>query len=386
MAIDLSFLGGIPEGLLTAEQQTAAQDRARQAAALQLGLGMIAGAQGQRGAGKPGLAQIIGQAGPGALQAYQTSFDQTLKNALTSMQLSEMQRKRAEQERMRQAISSAYTMRPTAEGVMATQTNIDPALLEGMSAEQVIAAAPRTERVVDRQRLLSAIAEFAPEKYLELTQTKEGKETFRPMTDQEKKAFGLPTDRSYQISSSGKVDEIGKGPLVQVMGEGQKGLDNEMKIRGAFSGEPVYKAYQEMRSAYGQITDSLRQESPAGDLAAATKFMKLLDPGSVVRESELYLAMKASGALDRFVNYANMRINGTSLTPTQRKDFQSLADQLFSTAANTYNTKRNEYAELATQYGLNPGRAVGAPATITRQDTSGSIIDQARAEIKRRGL
>lgn len=97
MALDLSFLGGIPEGLLTAEQQTAAQDRARQAAALQLGLGMIAGAQGQRGAGKPGLAQIVGQAGPGALQAYQSSFDQTLKNALTSMQLQEMRRKQAEQ-------------------------------------------------------------------------------------------------------------------------------------------------------------------------------------------------------------------------------------------------------------------------------------------------
>lgn len=378
--LNLSFLGGLPEGLLNQEQQAAAQNRARQAAALQLGLGMIAGAQGQRGAGKPGLAQIVAQAGPGAIQAYQSSFDQTLKNALTSMQLSEMQRKRAEQERMRQAISSAYTMRPTAEGVMATQTNIDPALLEGMSAEQVIAAAPRTERVVDRQRLLSAIAEFAPEKYLELTQPKEqaAPASYNEFLLQRNEPGGAKTYTEFLQR---------KGAPVQVnIGEGQKGLDNEMKIRSAFSGEPVYKAYQEMRSAYGQITDSLRQESPAGDLAAATKFMKLLDPGSVVRESELYLAMKASGALDRFVNYANMRINGTSLTPTQRKDFQSLADQLFSTAANTYNAKRNEYADLAREYKLNPDRAVGAPATITRQDTSGSIIDQARAEMKRRGL
>ena len=106
MAIDLSFLGGIPEGLLTAEQQTAAQDRARQAAALQLGLGMIAGAQGQRGAGKPGLAQIIGQAGPGAIQAYQSSFDQTLKNALTSMQFAEMKRRQAQEQANQQAMRS----------------------------------------------------------------------------------------------------------------------------------------------------------------------------------------------------------------------------------------------------------------------------------------
>jgi hypothetical protein len=145
---------------------------------------------------------------------------------------------------------------------------------------------------------------------------------------------------------------------------GQQGLENEMKIRSAFAGEPVYKARQEMQSAYGQITDSLRQSSPAGDLAAATKFMKLLDPGSVVRESELYLAMQASGALDRMVNYANLRLSGQKLTPDQRKDFQSLADKLYSTATSTYNQKRNEYAGLAEAYGLDVNRAVGAPAIL----------------------
>ncbi len=92
--------------------------------------------------------------------------------------------------------------------------------------------------------------------------------------------------------------------------------------------------------------------------------MKLLDPGSVVRESELYLAMQASGALDRMVNYANLRLSGQKLTPDQRKDFQSLADKLYSTATNTYNQKRNEYAGLAEAYGLDINRAVGAAAVL----------------------
>jgi hypothetical protein len=92
--------------------------------------------------------------------------------------------------------------------------------------------------------------------------------------------------------------------------------------------------------------------------------MKLLDPGSVVRESELYLAMQASGALDRMVNYANLRLSGQKLTPDQRKDFQSLADKLYSTATSTYNQKRNEYAGLAEAYGLDVNRAVGAPAIL----------------------
>jgi hypothetical protein len=149
---------------------------------------------------------------------------------------------------------------------------------------------------------------------------------------------------------------------------GQKGFENEMKLKGEFKSEPVYKAYQEMQSAYGQITDSLKSASPAGDLAAATKFMKLLDPGSVVRESELAMAMAASGALDRARNYAELRISGKKLTPDQRKDFQQLSDQLFSTATTVYNAKRNELVEQGSAFGLNAERALGAPAKMPKKN------------------
>lgn len=104
MAIDLSFLGGLPEGLLTPEQMASAQDRAQRAAALQLGLGMISGATGQRGAGKPRLGQIVAQAGIPAMQAYQGAFDQTLRNALVSMQIGEAKRRQDQELRTQEAI------------------------------------------------------------------------------------------------------------------------------------------------------------------------------------------------------------------------------------------------------------------------------------------
>lgn len=169
---------------------------------------------------------------------------------------------------------------------------------------------------------------------------------------------------------------------------GQKGFENEMKLGGAFKGEPVYKAFSEMKSAYGQITDSIKQASPAGDLAAATKFMKLLDPGSVVRESELAMAMAASGALDRATNYAQNVIKGTKLTPTQRADFQALADKLYGTAADTYNAKRGEYLQQGEDYGLNAARALGAPAqmpkTTAPAQTGMPSMSAIEAEIERR--
>jgi hypothetical protein len=140
---------------------------------------------------------------------------------------------------------------------------------------------------------------------------------------------------------------------------GQKGFDNEMKLRDDFKQEPVYKAHQEVQSAYQQIKSALGQKSPAGDLAGATKIMKLLDPGSVVRESELGMAMAASGLMDRIANYAQMTLNGTKLTPTQRKDFQDLADKLHSASVEQFNGKRSEYQKIGGEYGLNADRALG---------------------------
>jgi hypothetical protein len=47
----------------------------------------------------------------------------------------------------------------------------------------------------------------------------------------------------------------------------QKGFENEMKLAGAFKNEPVYKDYQDVKSAFGQVVSSLSQGTPIGDVA-----------------------------------------------------------------------------------------------------------------------
>lgn len=147
---------------------------------------------------------------------------------------------------------------------------------------------------------------------------------------------------------------------------GQKGFDNTLKLRSDFRSEPIYKGFQEVKSAYDQVKESAKLASPAGDLAAATKVMKILDPGSVVRESELGLALSASGLGDRVGNYANMVITGQKLTPTQRKDFLNLSEQLYNASANQYNTKRGEYVGIAERNQLNVPDVVGSEAKVQK--------------------
>ncbi len=140
---------------------------------------------------------------------------------------------------------------------------------------------------------------------------------------------------------------------------GQKGLDNTLKLRGDFRSEPVYKDFQAIDSAYRIINKSLDAGTAAGDLGASTKLMKLLDPDSVVRESELAMAMQATGKLDQLYNYANKIATGEFLSPKQKSEFRSLATEFYNSAAEQYNLKRGEYADIADRNQINVLDVVG---------------------------
>ena len=318
-----------------------------------------------------------GQALAGALGAgfggYQSSFDNTLKQLLTAQQLGEAKQKQEARKRYEEAIAGATTQRPQAVP-MSTDVGSQLEMLSrpefggAMAEPETIAALrgnlPMTNVVdpaVANRAALDFLRQTDPAKFIELTTPKAEATPAAIKEYQFAQGQGYKgTFQDFQLAQRAAV-----APKVTVdMTGGQKGFDNEMTLKKSFAAEPVYKAYGEMQSAYGQINDSLKAASPAGDLAAATKFMKLLDPGSVVRESELGMAMAASGALDRATNYAQLRISGEKLTPTQREDFAKLSRELFSTATTAYNTKRGEFEQMGSAYGLDANRALGAPAKM----------------------
>jgi hypothetical protein len=108
-----------------------------------------------------------------------------------------------------------------------------------------------------------------------------------------------------------------------------------------------------MKTSFGQINAGLNSKSAAGDLTAATKFMKLLDPNSVVRESELNMAIAASGLYDRIANTGNRIINGEPITPTQRKDFFDAATQFYNIALDKKRAIDTQYTNIGIESNLN---------------------------------
>jgi hypothetical protein len=112
--------------------------------------------------------ELLGQAGAAGLQGYQQAGESAIDRALKGMQVKQMLERQQREKSFQESLRNAYRMAPSAQGVMATQSNIDPALLEGMSAEQVIGAAPKTERVLDQGKFMSALAEYSPLEYAKM--------------------------------------------------------------------------------------------------------------------------------------------------------------------------------------------------------------------------
>ena len=114
------------------------------------------------------------------------------------------------------------------------------------------------------------------------------------------------------------------------------------------------KTFLELKRQVGIIHKSLNDPSAAGALSAATAYMKMLDPGSVVRESELAMAMQATGALDRLMNYTNVIQRGKVLTAQQKADFGRLAKQFMEAADQAQENLNKTYSDIALRNKLNP--------------------------------
>lgn len=145
--------------------------------------------------------------------------------------------------------------------------------------------------------------------------------------------------------------------------------DVEEGFRKEFSAHA--KPYFETRDAFSRVQQAASNPSPAGDLALIFNFMKMLDPGSVVREGEFATAQNAAGIPERIANMYNRALKGERLGDDQRKDFVGQANGLFSRAERQYTTTQQQYEAILRRKGMDPRNVIvdyGIPKTDGRME------------------
>jgi hypothetical protein len=395
MANLLDLFGVVPKaygGLLDEEELRRLKSQSQQNALMTAASALLQAGAPSKTPTNTGLALLQGlQQGR---QGFESSLTGGLQNALTIQKLQEAQQAKAREKQVADLLPQLLGQQAIGMQEVATGGTQMPTGLTQFNRPEAQMSVPVMGQVPVDQALQKLLAIGGPEAF-------KGIEAYSTLRDVGKPeyftagdavlqrnpegglsvAYQAPTKaekppssvQEYQFAVSqgykGTFEQYQRemkreGAMKLDLGAGQKGFENTTRLKSDFRSEPVYKAHEEMKAAYGQIASSLAQATPIGDTAAATKIMKLLDPGSVVRESELGMAMAATGLLDRVANYAQNIIKGTKLTPAQRKEFMQLGDALYKASVDEYNKKRGEYKSLGQSYGLNTDVALGAEARM----------------------
>ena len=146
----------------------------------------------------------------------------------------------------------------------------------------------------------------------------------------------------------------------------EKAFEQEEKLRKEYTTRSA--KYQDAKAQNSVILASAADKSGAGDIALVTAFNKLLDPGSVVRETEFAKSQDTSGLLTRLSNAAQKLENGSFLDPKQRADFVRLASTYYAAAQKKEAEDRKAIGTVVKNYNLNeqnvfgPSEAPSAPS------------------------
>lgn len=404
-----NIFGNVPvgyEGLLGPEQSAALQKRSNLAGLLgsvvTLAQGM--GAGGARRSPLQNVATAIAAGFGGAGQTYEAGINQMINAQKIKQTQSDLARQQQAREAVEKVIQTpevannptmvAY-FRANPDKALERYINIEegrlargittrpeaaptipPADLMGMKPEGAEKLAP-TEVIGSRYQQQLKEAEAAQAYFSRTGNTERAKaareeaDSLRNLMRQEELAGSVPKSlANVHPMLQPMVDSLNENAISMTPAEIQSAiseirkkdadfrLNSETDLRKEFAGLPAIKEFSTVQTAHKQVINALNNPSAANDLAAATKFMKLLDPGSVVRESELGMAMAATGAIDLMGNYLQRLQNGERLNPAQRADFKKAAELAYKAAEDTYGQIRQQYVDLAKGYNLNPDNIV----------------------------
>lgn len=295
-----------------------------------------------------------------------TGFGQSLGGSLTAAGQGLQLREQAERQQKQDLIAnaeSAIGLRAALGELQARQQaqNDRQAFLQSLPPEQRAAAAVDTGQAARAQ----------------IQQT-------QPLTPAEQQRLDLQRE---QLGLAREDQEFEQGLALDEFGLAREKLDlakaeaaqpprpklsDIANIRKQYSSESA--AFTDMKSAYKKVLNT--SPSPAGDLSMVFAYMKILDPGSAVREAEQADARNASGVPAQIRNTYNRMLTGERLDPAQRADFRTEAGILYQGAYESQLARQQGFSDIAGRAGVDARDITDAIAVDAPEKLRGDWIDR----------
>lgn len=171
--------------------------------------------------------------------------------------------------------------------------------------------------------------------------------------------YGL--DERQQRAESDRLSREAIAGARLAAGADSRGRTNSMND-SKFAGQLYddwYRATDKDRLIQGSFQNlKVAPADPAGDISFIFQYMKMLDPGSVVREGEFATAQNAASVPDQIRNLYNRAMKGTRLNAEQRQQFLNAAQQLTIQAQKRIEQQNQFIGQRARAAGIDPALAI----------------------------
>lgn len=151
-------------------------------------------------------------------------------------------------------------------------------------------------------------------------------------------------------------------------------VEKEASLRKEVRNELGDLDFKDVRANYDRIIST--EPTPGGDLSMIFSYMKMLDPTSVVRETEQELAEKADSLPGQLRTYALKVSQGRKLNDSQRADFRRQAALVYNSQVKRAKDVSEYYIYEANRFGIDPKSVLGAAGEIKEVEIPESVAKQ----------
>lgn len=171
----------------------------------------------------------------------------------------------------------------------------------------------------------------------------------------------------------------------------EKSFDSESKLREQFRSDQSVKDFRTTHAAAKSILDSFgtgdyERADAARDVNLLYNFIKMMDPGSTVREGEIQLTSSASPFVDQMLQQYKKVKEGGILPPTLRKSLVEQTAENYVGRTKDFQGVVQFYRDISDAHGVNWDRVITPLQELDVSKFTKRIQGGAKDEARRRGL
>ena len=144
----------------------------------------------------------------------------------------------------------------------------------------------------------------------------------------------------------------------------QRSFDTEFKLRDQFEKDPAVASFQTVHAAASAVDQAFRGKSldegnGARDLVLLYNFIKILDPGSLVKEGEIKLSSEASPLAQQWAQqYKRLKDEGGLLPASARKDIIEQVGNVYTARYGDFSRSLDKYRDIVVAYNADPKKVL----------------------------